>query len=1242
MRRGEACRFRLLVFLSPLIGCPPLQTLQTVFQVSSFISTLPELEAIITPSIKALDQADHSTRRALSRLIACLLSSTQIEGSARAVEPSAGSKKKKGAADSTSDDEGNPPAAAMHEAPKTLLSTTEMLKQLSTAFNRPNATRKTRNALVDVYATLFATLGTTYVEAYYGEIVGHLTSELISSPRNVNISRAETLVIRRSVGILLRDLIGVRLLTEQGQIGAIRELVSSYLKKWPSLMPGQGPAPTELVLVPVLNEIAGLLEQLGNAPPPVQEVLADPLARLVAHPSPAVRVAAAWCLRCFCHTTPLRLAGTLSSLLGALTKDVALLETPTAPKDLKSRMLGRSQALASLIAVIPSRPLYVSYDLSANVLDLAISLLKRAGEHEVKTATIEVQVAWTLIGALMTLGPSFVKLHLPQLLVLWRNALPKPTSKDASAGARGESEWKFLLSVRAATLGSILAFLRHNLGPLVTLDVARRLVALLSNTLTFINNFSSQHADALRAELQLQQHQLAPASASTITLAQTETILRRRIFQCFTAIGPSAATESLHGTLLQSAIAVFADPEAYVGSAAQAAIAASAGGFTSIWDSTDGYAAGITSLVRGAESPPADGADPAEAALRGASSSTAKKNALNRDGVEVEIQALLTAPILGSLEYDPLELCSPSSSVAATTAAIAGSSTVSLLSIEQTLPSPVPAATAVVDAALDLFAALAPAAHDPDALAKLIAQINAHVRSSKLERNPAKKMAVFVNAVEALRRALRSAMSSSSGSRKARDMMGSPQVANAIRELLQAAIVDADLTLRTAGSESLGRLVSMSSGTAFMNGSIQWLVDQVVQNRNPEARAGCALAFGAVFTYVGSLIGGPLLKTMVNVLVSLASDPHPVVHFWSMAALAQVIAAASLSYEPFVPSTLGQLASIYLAETHEPEGGSLGSVNLRGDLPAYQVVCRILSALVGILGPELQEPGPIRSLIFLLVDEFAREDDEGVSVEAIKCHQQFLMFAPGQVDVPRLVASFRTHLSSSGEAASGSRPLKVASIDALYQLVQRDAALMSRLGGNQLVEDLFGLLDDDPSLEGVRDVISNWAKQTSAASPSGWIDLCQRIMNRTNASQQVVTNASAAIGGGAGARFQDDEVESIVQPSGGSSSHGGVAHGTLTGGGGGSGGPRLTSRWRTQLFALQCLHEVVRAVVAAGRPEQFDARRAREMGLPARAVLVSRVGDLIKMAFSASTAQVTEIRLQGLIVLRDVIQVRSS
>jgi HEAT repeat-containing protein 5 len=93
--------------------------------------------------------------------------------------------------------------------------------------------------------------------------------------------------------------------------------------------------------------------------------------------------------------------------------------------------------------------------------------------------------------------------------------------------------------------------------------------------------------------------------------------------------------------------------------------------------------------------------------------------------------------------------------------------------------------------------------------------------------------------------------------------------------------------------------------------------------------------------------------------------------------------------------------------------------------------------------------------------------------------------------------------------------------------VQKDALAMSKLGGDGLVEDLFGLLDDDQhptSVQGVRNVISSWLKQTVIFNPSAWIDLCQRIMARTTASQQV---ADAAANQQQQHNQRDDEGESL-------------------------------------------------------------------------------------------------------------------
>jgi hypothetical protein len=320
----------------------------------------------------------------------------------------------------------------------------------------------------------------------------------------------------------------------------------------------------------------------------------------------------------------LRLPKIILIVIEVLQRDLTSLLSPAAPSDVNLRSLGHAYGLAALVAIIPERPLYVSYDVSAKVLDMATQLLKGAGEHDVKIASVEIEVAWTSIASLMSLGPNFVRPHLPQLLVLWRNALPKPTSKDTASGAsRSAAEWTFLLHLRESALDAILCFLRHN-SFLVTLDVARRIASLLGNALSFANTFISKNVEdqsepALRVE------------SAGLSLRSKEALLRRRVYQCFTALGFSSITESTQSTLLQSVVSLFASPDGYVGSSTQAAIATSSGTFTSVWQSIDGYAYGVTFIE--AMDPGATTED----------SSLGKMDQLNRDTIEMSIDAMVWA-----------------------------------------------------------------------------------------------------------------------------------------------------------------------------------------------------------------------------------------------------------------------------------------------------------------------------------------------------------------------------------------------------------------------------------------------------------------------------------------------------------------------------------------------------------------------------------------------------------------------
>jgi len=373
---------------------------------------------------------DFQARRSLSRLFAGLLATSQVQG----LTPVPDNRKKAPARKENGEEDDDPyPTtgnAINPENKQTLMTLQEMLNTLSTPYNRPQALRKVRIGIVDAYATLLVTLGHNFVEQYYLDIMKHIVNEIAASSRST-FNRFETLSARSSAAVLLREVIGIRLLSEQGQITAIRELAGSYLHKWPALLPGSV-SPSKHTLIVALNEISGLLQQLGSAPSSAQEVVYDATFRLLEHPTYSVQIAAAQTLKTFCSVVPTRLSPTISLMLELLNKDLSQVGQIGAGPEVNKKAVGHAYALAALISVIPSKPLYVSYDISAKVMSLAIQLLKQSGNHDLHMSAVEIQVAWILVASLMSLGHHFVRLHLPQLLILWKNALPKPTSKDAS------------------------------------------------------------------------------------------------------------------------------------------------------------------------------------------------------------------------------------------------------------------------------------------------------------------------------------------------------------------------------------------------------------------------------------------------------------------------------------------------------------------------------------------------------------------------------------------------------------------------------------------------------------------------------------------------------------------------------------------------------------------------------------------------------------------------------------------
>jgi hypothetical protein len=141
-------------------------------------------------------------------------------------------------------------------------------------------------------------------------------------------------------------------------------------------------------------------------------------------------------------------------------------------------------------------------------------------------------------------------------------------------------------------MGSILAFLKFN-SRLLTVDVSKRIAAMLQNTTAFLRTLPSKKtSDDVN-------QRLAPA----LQLQDLEMMVQRRVLQCYVKLvnlSPAGGSESLlQSNLLTLAISLFADPENYAPNTLSASIANAAATFESIWDVGDNSGFGITGLVAG-------------------------------------------------------------------------------------------------------------------------------------------------------------------------------------------------------------------------------------------------------------------------------------------------------------------------------------------------------------------------------------------------------------------------------------------------------------------------------------------------------------------------------------------------------------------------------------------------------------------------------------------------------------------
>ena len=424
----------------------------------------------------------------------------------------------------------------------------------------------------------------------------------------------------------------------------------------------------------------------------------------------------------------------------------------------------------------------------------------------------------------------------------------------------------------------------------------------------------------------------------------------------------------------------------------------------------------------------------------------------------------------------------------------------------------------------------------------------------------------------------------------------------------------ADPFARNIGVEAIGRMCNLF-GSSFTNSHVRHLIDTIVANRDPNIRAGCALALGCIHAQVGSMAAAFHPKTIVGVLLSLCNDPHPIVHFWALQGLTYVAESAGLNYSAYVASTLGMLARLFTNDSHTEEALSLATSNLEVEYSTPFLITKCVDSLINVLGPDLQDMRKERDLIETLVDYFQREESIHLIIEGSICSGHLSLYVPGQLDFPDYVKTLQKGLDSAEER------IRDISIDSLNDLVKRDAKGLFLASGSSLEDDLWLVLDQNPNHSGIQNVLRNWLRQTYDEDTIEWIQRCQDVLSKVRSKPEKVVakpEKTAAV-----PDLQDEEVAGFAAAA--VAAQGDNADSAQEG--------QEFLKWQTRSFAMSCLSTLISLISQAALPDR---------AIPAENALQSKIADVVRMAFSASTANVVNLRIWGLRIIDQVLKVSSN
>ncbi|KAH0087596.1 HEAT repeat protein-like protein, partial [Aureobasidium melanogenum] len=432
-----------------------------------------------------------------------------------------------------------------------------------------------------------------------------------------------------------------------------------------------------------------------------------------------------------------------------------------------------------------------------------------------------------------------------------------------------------------------------------------------------------------------------------------------------------------------------------------------------------------------------------------------------------------------------------------------------------------------------------------------------------------------------------------------------------MQNLLHNFVADPDESVRHIAAQALGNLCEVG-GNDLTSREINYLIETIVSNTEPHVRSGCALALACIHNSLGGMAASFHLKTILGIFMSLCADPHPLVHFWALESLKRIIDSAGLTFSGYVSSTIGLLGQLYVLDTHNAETGPLASSNLEVELQTTAANVCCVDAIINVMGPDLSEMAKPRGMVLTLIRQFQTENDVLVLVESTRCLGNLSMYAPGHMEFEKYVKRLQADLDSQ------SPEICDMAIKGLANLMRRDAEDIVRAANPGLEDKLWDVLDQNPAQETIKEIFVNWLSQTGLTDTAGWIQRCNSVLTKAKARVDNTSQEEAAAKKAATTDLQDEEVAGFAAGAGTKDEDASAPTSS-----------QELMRWQVRLFGMGLLNSLLDSVVKES---------AIDEDIPALASLQQRVADVVRVAFSASTANVVGLRILGLHIIDQVLR----